>query len=338
MATSNDHESDGTFPAKPVELLAKESQLVPAALNAQPSSTASERGSEASEPSSFPHLHHSPASVSTSTLPALPGDSNRQGLPPIATFDIGGAVSPLVPSTGPSSEEVASMQRQLDQDMEKLLSSGSSAAHNTCTLSDDDKRAAINYFDQVEKASKSKAVEVGEILDVFKQIGLDLSPEQFEEYVTAMLRLADKSTRGQRMVSRTEFAALYHSVMQSEDLKRQYLAKLQKEVKHLHEEEIVAKAKEVFSKYDKNKDSQVSVHELLPIMKDNLDLPELSEQQWQVFVSDALKRGDKNNDGNLDFKEFLNFYRKCLADPHMKAKYQQKIVMRFREGSWQLDK
>lgn len=51
------------------------------------------------------------------------------------------------------------------------------------------------------------------------------------------------------------------------------------QVKHLHEEEIVAKAKEVFSKYDKNKDSQVSVHELLPIMKDNLDLPELSEQQ-----------------------------------------------------------
>lgn len=56
-------------------------------------------------------------------------------------------------------------------------------------------------------------------------------PEQFEEYVTAMLRLADKSTRGQRMVSRTEFAALYHSVMQSEDLKMQYLAKLQKEVR-----------------------------------------------------------------------------------------------------------
>lgn len=95
MATSIDHESDGTFPAKPVELLAEESQLVPAALNAQPSSTASERGSEASEPSSFPHLYHSPASVSTSTLPALPGDSNRQGLPPIATFDIGGAVSPV---------------------------------------------------------------------------------------------------------------------------------------------------------------------------------------------------------------------------------------------------
>lgn len=44
--------------------------------------------------------------------------------------------------------------------MENLLSSGSSKEHNACTLSDDDKRAAIDYFDQVEKASKSKAVEV----------------------------------------------------------------------------------------------------------------------------------------------------------------------------------
>ena len=55
-------------------------------------------------------------------------------------------------------------------------------------------------------------------------------------------------------------------------------------------------AKQLFKKYDVDNSGTIDVHELGAILKDLLDL-RLDEDQWEKFVSDELRKRDKDDNG-----------------------------------------
>jgi len=61
---------------------------------------------------------------------------------------------------------------------------------------------------------------------------------------------------------------------------------------------------------------------------------ELTDEQWAFFAEDTLKRGDKNGDGRFDLEEFLNLYKKTLADDAVRGKFEEKIMLRYQNGEW----
>ena len=69
---------------------------------------------------------------------------------------------------------------------------------------------------------------------------------------------------------------------------------------------------------------------LLSVLSANLFM-ECTYQLRSVLLDNA---GDKDKSGVFEFDEFLNMYKKCLATPNLKKKYEQKIVMRHQNGEW----
>lgn len=55
-------------------------------------------------------------------------------------------------------------------------------------------------------------------------------------------------------------------------------------------------AKKLFQKYDVDNSGTIDMNELQAILKDLLDL-RLDENQWQTFVSDELRKRDKDENG-----------------------------------------
>ena len=55
------------------------------------------------------------------------------------------------------------------------------------------------------------------------------------------------------------------------------------------------------------------------------------------FAEDTLKRGDKDGDGKFDFHEFLNLWKKTLADDKVRGKFEEKITLRYADGGWTAD-
>jgi hypothetical protein len=64
---------------------------------------------------------------------------------------------------------------------------------------------------------------------------------------------------------------------------------------------------------------------------------ELADEQWEFFAADTLKRGDKNGDGKFDFGEFLNLYKKTLADDQVRGAFEEKVTLRYADGEWKAD-
>jgi Ca2+-binding EF-hand superfamily protein len=57
-------------------------------------------------------------------------------------------------------------------------------------------------------------------------------------------------------------------------------------------------AKQLFQKYDVDNSGTIDMNELQAVLKDLLDL-RLDENQWQTFVSDELRKRDKDENGPL---------------------------------------
>ena len=55
-------------------------------------------------------------------------------------------------------------------------------------------------------------------------------------------------------------------------------------------------------------------------------------------MGDILKHADKSRDKKIDRKEFLNLFKKCLASPEILKKYEEKVSLRYEDGSWKTRK
>ena len=72
-------------------------------------------------------------------------------------------------------------------------------------------------------------------------------------------------------------------------------------------------AKEIFNRFDKDKSGFIEkdeLRELLITVSKQLNLPILTEKE----IEEGLKQLDNNNDGKLQFNEFLNFYEQLYEE------------------------
>lgn len=72
-------------------------------------------------------------------------------------------------------------------------------------------------------------------------------------------------------------------------------------------------AKEIFNRFDKDKSGFIEkdeLRELLITVSKQLNLPILTEKE----IEEGLKQLDNNNDGKLQFDEFLNFYEQLYEE------------------------
>ena len=72
-------------------------------------------------------------------------------------------------------------------------------------------------------------------------------------------------------------------------------------------------AKEIFNRFDKDKSGFIEkdeLRELLITVSKQLNLPFLTEKE----IEEGLKQLDNNNDGKLQFDEFLKFYEQLYEE------------------------
>ena len=72
-------------------------------------------------------------------------------------------------------------------------------------------------------------------------------------------------------------------------------------------------AKEIFNRFDKDKSGFIEkdeLRELLITVRKQLNLPILTEKE----IEEGLKQLDNNNDGKLQFDEFLKFYEQLYEE------------------------
>ena len=72
-------------------------------------------------------------------------------------------------------------------------------------------------------------------------------------------------------------------------------------------------AKEIFNRFDKDKSGFIEkdeLRELLITVSKQLNLPILTEKESE----EGLKQLDNNNDGKLQFDEFLKFYEQLYEE------------------------
>ena len=72
-------------------------------------------------------------------------------------------------------------------------------------------------------------------------------------------------------------------------------------------------AKEIFNRFDKDKSGFIEkdeLRELLITVSKQLNLPILTEKE----IEEGLKQLDNNNDGKLQFDEFLKFYEQSYEE------------------------
>lgn len=121
-------------------------------------------------------------------------------------------------------------------------------------------------------------------------------------------------------------------------------------------------AQQLFQQYDVDNSGTIDVDELHAVLKDLLDL-RLNESQWRTFVSDELRKRDKDENGPfqqtsnrgcklfdmqscpscwrvfffcsagvLDFDEFLKLYKSCLSNARVRGKYADKMTVKYKQG------
>lgn len=228
-----------------------------------------------------------------------------------------------LPDIHASSKKV---QSKLDEEMNAMLN-----AEAVVELKQEQRKEAKEIFDKLD-VDGSGTLEIEELHSVLQKLGLDIPHKQFGAYAGAILKNYDKNTNSG--LDFNEFTKFYERCLASEDVRKRYAKKLLRDVGGA---ETKAAAREAFDKYDKDGSGSIDAGELRALLCDVLRL-ELTEEQWEIFSADTLKRGDKNDDGQFDFPEFLNLYKKTLADDKVRAKFEEKITLRYdADGQWTTD-
>ena len=95
-------------------------------------------------------------------------------------------------------------------------------------------------------------------------------------------------------------------------------------------EAVRSRARESFRRYATDHSGSLSATELDALLRYALGglATELSEQDWEAFVADTLRRGDKDANGVWDVEEFTAFFSSCLASEKLVRAYQRKLQRR----------
>lgn len=252
---------------------------------------------------------------------AAPPDANK----PVSIKDIPAVPDHLPSLTAPDdyvAEDISKIQSELDDEMDKML-----RATEIKELKEEQAAAAKEIFEKYD-LDGSGQLEAVELHSCLQKLGLDIAEDQFATYAKAILKSFDKDKNAN--LDLKEFKRFYSQCLATEEVRAAYAEKLQGAVR---EDKVKHNAKVAFKKYDVDSSGTINAAELGACMRNALNI-ELTDEQWTAMAADALKRGDKDGNGTFDFPEFLNLYTKCLTSPKVKAKYAEKVQLRFADGKW----
>jgi len=212
----------------------------------------------------------------------------------------------------------AKVQSDLDKEMDAILN-----AEETVALKEEQKKEAHEVFKKYDMDGSGK-LEVSELHSVLQKLGLNISEEQFKAYSDALMRTYDKDNSG--TLEFNEFVKFYSKCLATEEVRARYAKKLSKDASK-------AAAKATFEKYDVDKSGTIDSGELRNVLGSLLKV-QLTDEQWDFFAADTLKRGDKDGNNTFDFDEFYNLFKKTLADDKVRGNFEEKIQLRYKDGSW----
>lgn len=272
-----------------------------------------------------------PADKAEAVASPAPKPSASANAPPAPTPESPSAVVPLPDIKKPSplgdlpdvQNASAKQQMTLDAEMEAVLN-----AEATVALKEEQRKEAQEVFTKFDM-NGSGSIEVAEVHSILQKLGLTISEEQFEAYSGVLMKNYDKDRSGK--LEYAEFERFYGKCLASENVRRRYANKLTRDAGGSFVKEA---AKVAFEKYDADSSGYIEISELRTVLTEMLRLP-LSDEQFDFFVEDTMKRGDKNDDNKFDYGEFLNLFKKCLADDKIREKFEDKIKLRYSaENGW----
>lgn len=223
-----------------------------------------------------------------------------------------------------TAKEMAEIQRQFDSDMDAILNMDSTMAEKRA-----DVKEARRLFLEADKDG-SNSIDTNELATILVKLGLEIKKDQVKDYAARFISDFDKD--GNNAIEMKEFFKFYTQVFKAEETRKAYAKRISKEVTS---KELEAESDALFVKYDADKSGYIDTKELETLLRECLKL-ELDEKQFKHYVGDMIKKADKSRDKKIDKTEFLNLFRKTLANPELQQKYEEKVQMRYEDGSWKL--
>jgi len=192
--------------------------------------------------------------------------------------------------------------------------------------------AAIQKAFRKYDTDHSGTIEKGELRSLLADT-LKLSYEQVDEYSSVLLKQLDaKDGTVDGKVEWTSFRKFYRKMLASEEAREKLAVKAL--TKASTADSTKQRALDLFKRADKDGSGTLTTDELGALLRESLGT--LAEaisdaSKWDAFVSDALSRGDKDNNASWDADEFANFFGKCLAHPLLIEAYIQKVTLRLQK-------
>jgi len=164
-------------------------------------------------------------------------------------------------------------------------------------------------------------IQRDEVAKLLESLDLELTPAQLEATTDEVFAKYDADGNGS--LTWGEFKKLYMKCLACDRVKK----KLVEQAASQCTPEAAAAA---FAAADADNSGKLDASELSSLLRKALgDLSKMGDAEWDEYVADVVKRGDKDGDGQFDQEEFLNLYSHCLANKKLLDKYEQKVSKRF---------
>lgn len=190
-------------------------------------------------------------------------------------------------------------------------------------------RAQFEMYD----ANGNGSIEMSELTKLLADTLGGLSADQCAEYARAIFRQLDAldgSADGR--IEWKAFRAFYKRCLATEQARKDLAAKAAQKL--ASSQRARERAREAFARYDVDGSGTLSQQELSALLRGALGnlAAELTDDEWEPIVADAMRRGDKDANGSWDVDEFEVFFSACLANDRLVRAYERKLKLRYDEA------